>query len=132
MRYQEVKNEADKLLCESYVKQATYEERSQHWPEAARTWQKVAKIRVGDVNANAQAAQLPPEGRERRPARRRPSTRRWPSPASRRSWTTTSTLAEIYLKAGLTASARRAAETGLALDPKNAALLAIAKKAAKA
>ena len=40
-------------------------------------------------------------------------------------------LAEIYAKAGLTASARRAAETGLALDPKNSVLLGITKKSAK-
>src|SRR5204863_484914 len=56
MRYQEVKNEADKLLCDSYIKQATYEERSQHWPEAARSWQKVCKIRLGEARANAHAA----------------------------------------------------------------------------
>ena len=41
------------------------------------------------------------------------------------------TLAEIYAKAGLSASARRAAETGLALDPKNPVLLGITKKTAK-
>ena len=42
------------------------------------------------------------------------------------------TLAEIYAKAGLMASARRAAETGLALDPKNAVLLAVSKRVTKA
>ena len=41
------------------------------------------------------------------------------------------TMADIYLKAGKTASAKRAAETGLALDPKNVVLLGIVKKATK-
>jgi len=39
------------------------------------------------------------------------------------------TLAEIYLQAGKMASATKTAETGLQLDPKNAALLAVLKKA---
>jgi len=131
MRYQEVKNEADKVLCESYVKQATYEQRSQHWPEAARTWQKVAKIRVGDVNANAQAARclLKAESGDMHAAAEhaKVAVSGEPSVVEHHA-----TLAAIYAKAGLTASARRAAETGLALDPANAALLAITKKAAKA
>jgi predicted Zn-dependent protease len=41
------------------------------------------------------------------------------------------TLAEIYLKAGLGASARRAAEAGLALDGKHVGLAAALKKATK-
>lgn len=131
MRYQEVKNEADKVLCESYVKQATYEQRSQHWPEAARTWQKVAKIRVGDVNANAQAAKclLKAESGDMHAAAEhaKVAVSGEPSVVDHHA-----TLAAIYAKAGLTASARRAAETGLAMDPANAALLAIMKKAAKA
>ena len=56
MRYQEIKNQADKILCESYSKQANYEEKAQHWQEAGRSWQKVAKIKVGDARANERAA----------------------------------------------------------------------------
>jgi hypothetical protein len=40
-------------------------------------------------------------------------------------------MTEIYLQAGKTASAKRAAETGLALDAKNLVLLGIVKKAGK-
>jgi tetratricopeptide (TPR) repeat protein len=130
MRYQEVKNEADKLLCESYVKQATYEQRSHHWPEAARTWQKVAKIRVGDVNANAQAAKclLKAENSDLHQAAEHAKVAVLAEPAVVDHHVS---LAEIYAMAGLTASAKRAAETGLALDPKHATLLAIAKKTTK-
>jgi curved DNA-binding protein CbpA len=56
MRYQETKNRADRILCESYEKQAVYEERAQHWPEAARNWQKVAKIKQDDAKAHERAA----------------------------------------------------------------------------
>ena len=45
VRAQEVKNLADKTMCESYLKQAQYEERQGHWFEAARSWLKVAKIK---------------------------------------------------------------------------------------
>jgi curved DNA-binding protein CbpA len=131
VRYQEVKNQADKLLCESYIKQATYEQRAQHWPEAARTWQKVAKIKVGDVNANAQAAKclLRAENGDMHQAAEHAKLAVLAEPAMPEHH---AILAEIYAKAGLTASARRAAETGLALDPKNAVLLALTKRMAKA
>lgn len=131
MRYQEVKNEADLLLCESYIKQATYEERSQHWPEAARSWQKVCKIRVGDARVNEHAAHclLKAETADLHQAAEHARVAVAAEPDVVQHHVT---LAEIYLKAGLTASARRAAETGLALEPKNAALAAVQKKATKA
>src|SRR4051812_45318978 len=37
-RAKEVKTRADKTLCESYLKQAQYEEKQRHWNEAARSW----------------------------------------------------------------------------------------------
>lgn len=130
MRYQEVKNDADKLLCDSYIKQATYEQRSHHWVEAGRTWQKVTKIRVGDINANAQAAKclLKSETGDLHQAAEHAKVAVLGEPAVVDHHVT---LAEVYNKAGLSASARRAAETGLALDPKNPVLLGIAKKSPK-
>lgn len=130
MRYQEVKNEADKLLCDSYIKQATYEQRSHHWPEAGRTWQKVTKIRPADVNANAQAAKclLKAEGADMHQAAEHAKTAVLAEPSVVDHHVV---LAEIYARAGLTASARRAAQTGLTLDPKNPVLLGITKNSAK-
>lgn len=130
MRYQEVKNEADKVLCESYVKQATYEERSGHWPEAARSWQKVCKIRIGEARANEHAAHclLRAETGDLHQAAEHAKVAVSAEPAVVEHHVT---LAEVYMKAGLSASAKRAAETGLNLDPKNAVLLGIQKKATK-
>ncbi|MDB4940738.1 MAG: Tetratricopeptide repeat protein [Labilithrix sp.] len=127
MRYQEIRNQADKLLGESYAKQAAYEERAHHWPEAARNWQKVAKIRIGDPTANARAAHclfMAPDGDLHQAAEHAKVA----LTAEPQVLANHVTMAEIYLKAGKTASAKRAAETGLVLDPKNAVLLGIAKK----
>lgn len=127
MRYQETKNQADKILCESYIKQAQYEERSQHWAEAARTWQKVAKVKVTDARAHAHAAQclLKADGDLHQAAEHaKQAVGLEPSQVHHHQ-----TLAEIYLQAGKMASATKTAETGLQLDPKNAALLAVLKKA---
>jgi predicted TPR repeat methyltransferase len=131
MRYQEVKNEADKLLCDSYIKQAQYEERSQHWPEAARSWQKVAKIKVNDARAHAHAAHclLNVEGADLHAAAEHAKHAVAADPGTVANHVT---LAEIYFKAGKLASAKKTAETGLQLDPKNASLLGIQKKAGKA
>ena len=128
MRYQEVRNQADKLLGESYAKQAAYEERGHHWPEAAKNWQKVAKIKVNDPHAHARAAHclfMAPDGDLHEGAEHaKVALAAEPQTLSHHV-----TMAEIYLKAGKTASAKKAAETGLALDSKNAVLLGIVKKA---
>ncbi|CAN5920230.1 hypothetical protein BH11MYX4_BH11MYX4_52020 [soil metagenome] len=130
MRYQEIRNQADKLLCESYSKQATYEERGHHWPEAARNWQKVAKIKVTDPHAHERAAYclfMATNG-DLHQAAEHAKIAVAAEPAEIVHHVT---MADIYLKAGKTASAKRAAETGLALDPKNVLLLGIVKKATK-
>jgi curved DNA-binding protein CbpA len=128
MRYQEVKNQADQLLCESYLKQATYEERSQHWIEAARSWQKVCKVKAGDGPSNFHAASclLRADEADLHEAAEHAKVAVAAQPGTIDHHVT---LAEIYLKAGLMASAKRAAEVGLAVDPKSSPLLAVQKKA---
>jgi len=130
MRYQEIRNQADHLLCDSYSKQAIYEERGHHWPEAAKNWQKVAKIKVTDPHAHERAAYcllMAPNGDLHQAAEHAKVA----VAAQPQNVTAHVTMADIYLKAGKTASAKRAAETGLALDPKNVVLLGIVKKATK-
>ena len=130
MRYQEIRNQADALLCESYSKQAVYEERGHHWPEAAKNWQKVAKIRVTDTHAHGRAARcllMSPNGDLHQAAEHAKVA----VAAEPQDITHHVTMADIYLKAGKTASAKRAADTGLALEPKNVVLLGIVKKATK-
>jgi tetratricopeptide (TPR) repeat protein len=129
MRYQEIKNDADRLLCDSYQKQAIYEERQQHWQEAARSWQKVARIKPEDPRAQDRAAHalLRSEGDLHEAAEHAKAA----VAAAPDEVTYHVTLAEIYVKAGLAASAKRAAEAGLQVEPKNSTLLQIVKRASK-
>lgn len=129
MHYQEIKNQADSVMSESYAKQATYEERQLRWPDAARSWVRVARLRPDDAHAQDRAAHcLLQAGGDLHDAAEH---------AKRAVALDTQvvgyhvTLAEVFAKAGLSASAKRAAETGLGLDPKNAALLALLKRLGK-
>jgi hypothetical protein len=129
MRYQEIKNKADLLLTESYMKQATYEERSQRWQEAARSWGRVAKLKPDDALVQDRAAHcLLQAGGDMHQAAEHAKQAVLLEPGVAGYHVT---LAEVFAKAGLAASARRAAEAGLALDAKNAALLALVKRTGK-
>jgi len=129
MRAQETKNLADKSLSESYLKQAQYEERQGHWSEAGRSWQKVARIR-NDAASHERAAHAilrSPDGdlHEAAEHAKQAITLQPNKIASH------VTLVEVYLKAGLQASARRAAEAANALDPKHPGLQALLKRIGK-
>jgi tetratricopeptide (TPR) repeat protein len=130
MRAQEVKNQADQLLGESYLKQAQYEERQGHWFEASRSWQKLAKLKNDAVSheraANALLHSAEGDLHEAAEHAKQAITLQ-PTVAENHV-----TLVEIYLKAGLGASARRAAEAAIALDPKHAAVQTLLKRMGKA
>jgi hypothetical protein len=130
MRYQETKNRADVLLCESYQKQALYEEKAQHWPEAARNWQKVAKIKPEDGRAHERAAhamvRCTDPDLHQAAEHAKQAIALMPNDISGHL-----ALLEAYTKAGLTASARRALEVAEKLDAKNPKLVELAKKIGK-
>ena len=129
MRFQEIKNQADAILVDSYTKQGQYEERQERWAEAARSWQKIAKLRPLDARAHDRVASCvtKADGDLHEAAEHaKKAVAAEPSVVAYHL-----TLAEVYLKAGLFASARRAAETGLAVDPKHAGLNAILKRTGK-
>jgi hypothetical protein len=130
MRYQEVKNDADNMLCDSYAKQAAYEEKQGHWMEAARNWQKVAKIRVLDSKAQERAANalLHCEDADLHQAAEHAKKAIEVEPQNVAFHVT---LAEVYVKAGLAASARRALEAAVNLDPKHAGVVALQKRVGK-
>ncbi len=52
----ETETKADVLLSETYTKQARYEEKSEQWDQAARSWSRVCKARPGDATAHERAA----------------------------------------------------------------------------
>jgi curved DNA-binding protein CbpA len=129
MRAQEIKNRADHFLCESYLKQAQYEERQGHWFEASRSWEKVAKLK-NDAASHERAANAlwrSPDGDLHDAAEHaKQAIALQPGVIENHV-----TLVEIYLKAGLSASARRAAEAASTLDPKHAGLQALLKRIGK-
>lgn len=129
MRAQEVKNKADKLLCESYLKQAQYEERQGHWLEAARSWLKVAKIRNDSTSHERSANALlhSPDGDLHEAAEHAKQAITLAPEAVENHVT----LVEIYLKAGLSVSAKRAAEAASAVSSTHAPLQAILKRMQK-
>lgn len=126
-RHAEVKERADNQLVESYTKQATYEEKNGHYPEAAKTWLKVVKIRPGDVRARQGAAHsllhAPDADMHEAAEHAKRAVALEPTVAAHHV-----TLAEIYTKAGLVASAKKAAELGLQHAPDHKTLLAILKQ----
>jgi curved DNA-binding protein CbpA len=129
MRFQEIKNQADALLSESYTKQAQYEERSEHFIEAARSWERVAKLKPNDPMANDRAAacMVRASGDLHAAAdyAKKAIALEPQVPAYR------ATLALVYLEAGLYTAARREAEAGLELEPKDPTLTSLLKKAQK-
>lgn len=130
-RYKELKAEADRTLCESYTKQAEYEERQHHWTEAARSWVKVAKLNPTDAKATGKAALCifrSPEGDLHEASEyAKQAVALDPSVVENHVL-----LADIYIKAGKMASARRAYEMAEKVDPKSPAVQALAKRLQKA
>ncbi|MCW5816901.1 MAG: hypothetical protein KIT84_38245, partial [Labilithrix sp.] len=125
-RAAEVKERADKTLCASYLKQAQYEEKQRHWNEAAKSWLKVAKI-ADDAESHERAANAilrsdDPDLREAAEHAKRAITLQ---PAEVMNHIT---LVEVYLKAGLATSAKRAAEAVHALDPSDDRVKALLKR----
>jgi tetratricopeptide (TPR) repeat protein len=52
----EAQEKADALLCDTYERQATYEEKQGRWMEAARSWARVCRSRSSDARAHERAA----------------------------------------------------------------------------
>lgn len=128
-RAQEVKQQADELLSESYLKQAEYEERQGHFTEASRSWRKLAKLR-DDVTSHEKAASAllkSPDGDLHEAAEHAKRA----IMLQPRAINNHVTLVEIYLKAGLTASARRTAEAAITLEPQHAGLQALLRRIGK-
>lgn len=130
IRYQEVKNQADLLMADNYRKQALYEEKQAKWADAAKSWERVTKTKPDDSTAHYQLATclLQAEDGDLHAAAEHAKQAVLLQPDS---VTFNVTLAEVYVKAGLHASARRAAEQANQLDPKNPAVQALLKRIGK-
>ncbi|HEY1960333.1 MAG TPA: hypothetical protein VGH28_32205, partial [Polyangiaceae bacterium] len=124
-----VQEKANIVLADAYRKQATYEEKSGKTAEAARSWQRVAKLLPGEAEVHARAAAcMLKAGIELRTAAslaQRAVTLE-PTQVKHRI-----TLAEIYLAGGLTLNARRELEAAARMAPDDANIEALMKRAGK-
>jgi Flp pilus assembly protein TadD len=128
-RAAEVQTRADTILAETYGRQGTYEERNGQWPEAARSWTRVTKVRPADASAHVRAAEaiVKANGDLREASRlaQRACTLE-PESAPLRV-----TLASVYLAAGMALNARRELETAAQLAPHDDTIRSMLKRVAK-
>jgi tetratricopeptide (TPR) repeat protein len=121
--------EANKILAESYSKQADYDEKNDRWPEAARAWTRVAKLKPEDPKANIHAANaiMKAEGAEgdlREAAQfAHNAVQLQPAVMSHRIL-----LANIYVAAGKTALAKRELENAAQVAPQDASVQALLRR----
>jgi hypothetical protein len=119
---------ADALLAETYSRQAAYEEKSNNWSAAARSWLRVCQARPNDAQAHRSAANaFMREGTDLRQAARlaQRMCEIEPTNAGARL-----ILAEVYIVADLTHSARRELETATKLGAQERAVDALLKRLA--
>jgi curved DNA-binding protein CbpA len=121
---------ADALLAETYLRQAMYEERSERWPDAAKSWQRVAKGRPDDARAHERAANAMTKARMDLHAAVQHAKRA--TEIEPRNADYKITLAAVFIEAGLALNARRELEAAAQLSPRNATIQALLKTVNKA
>ena len=118
---------ADAALSENYARQALYEERAEHWPSAAKSWQRVVRGRPGDARAHERAANAMAMARLDLHAAADLAQRA--IQLAPRDVENKITLARVFLEAGLTLKAKRELEAAAQLSPRNATIEALLKRA---
>lgn len=121
---------ADSALAETYLRQALYEERSEHWPDAAKSWQRVAKGRPGDARAHERAAHAMTRAREDLHVAAQYAKRAIEIDPQNAEYKIT--LASVFIEAGLGLNARRELEAAAQLAPQNATIRTMLKTVNKA
>jgi curved DNA-binding protein CbpA len=128
-RAHEAQARADGILAETYTRQAGYEEKNGQWAEASRSWARVCKTRTGDAKAHERAAHalVKADGDLHEAARLalHACSLEPQNPAFH------TTLANVYLAAGLTLNARRELEAAAQLAPHDGTIQAMLKRVGK-
>ncbi len=117
---------ADMALADFYMKQATYEERNDRWPEAARSWARVAKTKADNAAVHDKLANaiLKSNGNLHEAAAAAKHAIEYGSAiVSYRL-----TLVNIYVAAGLIIAAKRELEEAVRMEPNNRAVAALVKQ----
>jgi curved DNA-binding protein CbpA len=120
---------ADVAMAETYLRQAVYEERSESWGDAARSWSRVAQARPNDTRAHERAANAITRSNgdlHRAAELAQVAIGREPQNGAYRV-----TLANVYLAAGLTKNAKRELEAAAQLLPRDANIASLLKRVNK-
>jgi curved DNA-binding protein CbpA len=121
---------ADAALAETYLRQAMYEERSEHWPDAAKSWQRVAKGLPDDARAHERAANAMAKAHGDLHVAAELAKRAIAIDPQNADYKIT--LAAVFIQAGLGLNARRELEAAAQLSPRNATIQALLKTVNKA
>ena len=127
--HEEAQRASDQLLVEQYLKQAEYEERSERWSDAGRSWGRVARTQPTNAKAHERAAHCLMKAAgdlHEAVALAQRAVQIEPKNANVRR-----TMANVYLAAGLSLNAKRELEAILQLAPDDAATTALLKRIAK-
>ena len=128
-RAREAQAQADSILVETYSRQASYEEKNEQWADAARSWARVCRARPDDPIPHERAANaIVKAGGDLHEADRL-AQRACTLDAESAPFRTT--LASVYLAAGLTRNARRELETAAQLAPHDGTIQAMLKRVGK-
>ena len=128
-RATEAQTRADSILAETYTRQASYEEKNDQWADAARSWARVCRARPDDPIPHERAANaIVKAGGDLHEADRL-AQRACTLDAESAPFRTT--LASVYLAAGLTRNARRELETAAQLAPHDGTIQAMLKRVGK-
>jgi curved DNA-binding protein CbpA len=125
----EAQRAADQLLVDQYLKQAEYEERSERWADAGRSWGRVARTQPTNAKAQERAAfcVMKADGDlHDAVALAQRAVQLEPKNAGFRR-----TMANVYLAAGLALNAKRELEAVLQLAPDDPATVALLKRIGK-
>ena len=124
-RSKEAQTRADAIMAETYTKQASYEEKNEQWADAARSWGRVCRARPDEAGVHERAANaIVKAGGDLHEASRLAQRACALDGESARYRTT---LATVYLAAGLSRNARRELETAAQLAPQDDNIQALLK-----
>lgn len=121
---------ADASLIDTYLRQAQYEERSGHWIDAAKSWQRVARGRPNEARAHERAANALVLSKGDLHVAAELAKRAIQVEPGNADFKLT--LATVFFEAGLGLNARRELEAAAQLSPRNANIQALLKRVNKA
>jgi curved DNA-binding protein CbpA len=122
--------QADATLSDTYLRQAQYEDRSENWADAARSWQRVVRGRPKDPRAHERAANAMARSKGDLHLAAQYAQKAVALEPDNSDFKIT--LASVFIEAGLMLNARRELEAAAQLSPRNANIQALLKRVHKA